>query len=173
MQNITEKKGTVTEIIDQDNFKMKFKSSNLRTVISGIIFGLVLVILFIKFDINLNPYYYLGAIVLILIYLLIEQALWNKYGVRTIEINRKEIIISRGSEETKEYITISKIKQINTWKLFLNYTVKIKFDWRAYKTDLPKKKQKTGINISQENFDKKEFKTFIEKLKLFAPVNSH
>jgi hypothetical protein len=152
------------QINESTNFQMKFKSSNLRTIILGIVFGLILVFLFVKFNINLKPLYYLITIIGVLAYLLIEQFLWNKYGLRSVELSKDEIILTRGGELTKEYIQRSKIIEIIKRRYIFATSVIIIFDWRAYKSEIAKKRQKTKIHISQENFDSKEFAVFLDKL---------
>ncbi|MEO0142628.1 MAG: hypothetical protein ABIL15_04660 [candidate division WOR-3 bacterium] len=150
-------------------FRMEAKAKYLIfTNLGGIILGgiLLFVLLSIR-NLYTRTIFIIGVIILIL-YMVIDYLVWQKKGIRAIEIDKEGISLYRGREKRLVRIDKGQITDIDFFGKLGRRVVTILTTGRAIKP-IPGITIFAGprIRITDDSFNDEQFTIFIEKLKEF------
>ncbi|MBS4014907.1 MAG: hypothetical protein KGZ86_00485 [Candidatus Latescibacteria bacterium] len=152
---------------NHEKFQMHASAQSLLTVnISGIIIGIILLLLLL----TIRHLYTLGlfivGIIVIAIYMISDYLIWQKRGIRTIELDANGITLYRGKNKTVQRIDRSQITEINFFKKIKRRIVTIMLGGQVIKpTPGITLFKGNRVRISNDSFNDNEFSIFIEKLK--------
>lgn len=168
---LTEIPKNVEESVKQyaNTFRMEASSRSLFfTNLGGIIVGAVLLFLLLLLRHLYMFILFVIGVIIIVIYMTVDYIIWQKRGIRVIEIDEKGINLYRSKEKRLTKIEAGHITDINFFSKLNRRVVTILTGGTATKimpgvTTFPGPR----IRITDDSFNDKEFTVFMEKLKQF------
>jgi hypothetical protein len=145
-------------VSDQVLLKIEPTRSSIVPYISGILFGLVMIVLTISFNIKFNTLYYYLILMFIIFYLIIDHGYRNRNNIRLIELQEKSLNIYKGKKMRKENIQLSNIIEIKSKKRLLSLLI-------IMKLKAPVRKKNISYIIASDNI------TNADILKLYTEIS--
>lgn len=147
-------------------FRMEASARSLRMVnCSAIFLGIFLlfVVLFFRqiFTIGL----FIFAACIIIIYMVGDYIIWQKNGIRVIEVDSQGINLYRGKAKRFERIEASQITDINVFKKVNRRIITILTGGQTYRAPGVTLFSGPKIRIADDSFNSEQFTIFIEKIK--------
>jgi hypothetical protein len=124
----------------------------------GILFGLILIIITIRFDFKFNSLNYYLVLMAIIFYLIIDHGYRQRNNIRLIELKEKSLSIYKGKKMLKENIQLSKLIDIKSKKRFLSVIVILKLE-------TPGKEKGTSFFISSDTIHNSDLLKLCEEIK--------
>ena len=94
--------------------------------ISGILLGLILIILTVVIDFKFSTLYYYLVLMAIIFFLIIDHGYRQRNNIKLIELEEKGLNIYKGKKMNKETILFSRITDINIKKQLLSVIIRLK-----------------------------------------------
>ncbi len=147
-------------------FRMEASVRSLRMVnCSAIVFGIILlfVVLFLRQIYTLGIFIFAGCV--IVIYMIVDYIIWQKNGIRLIEVDAHGINLYRGKAKRLERIEASQITDINVFKKVNRRIITILTGGQTFRAPGVTLFSGPRIRIADDSFNNEQFTIFIEKIK--------
>lgn len=142
--------------------------SILTTNIGGIIVGGFLFLLLLIFRSLYTMAFFIIGMTIIILYMIIDYAIWKNRGIRKIEIDGNGLTIHRGAKNIMQRIDAAQITDIDVFSKLNRKVVNIMLGGKINK-DIPGVTFFAGprIRITNDAFDDLDFVKLIERISQF------
>lgn len=154
---------------DSETFRMEASARSLFTVnFTAVVAGSVVLLFLLLLRQIFTLIVFIAGVIVLIVYMVADYAIWQKRGIRIIEVDKDGINLYRGKKKKLTGIDKSQITGINIFTKLNRRIVTILTGGEAIKS-VPGITLFSGprIRIADDSFNDKEFALFIEKIKQF------
>jgi hypothetical protein len=137
--------------------KIEPTRSSVLPYILGSVFGILLIIFTVSFDLKFNSLYYYIVLMVVVFYLIIDNGFRQRSSIRLIELDEKSLSVYKGKKMRLESIQLSNINIVSSRKRLFNISVILKLE------STPKKKEST-YTISSDQIRNAELLKLSEEI---------